>query len=478
MSTVPYWSDDQVSLYLGDCLDVLATFTSCSVDAVVTDPPAAIGFMGKDWDTNLGSRDRWIAWLTERMQQVARVLKPGGHALVWALPRTSGWTQIAVEDAELEVRDCIAHIFGQGFPKSRNVSKAMGREAAATREVVGEGARFGRGARQNRSRTEMGYRLSEVNPDGGVALVTAAATENAARWEGWETALKPGHEVWWLARKPLAGTVAANVLEYGTGALNIDGCRVGDGADRASGGLSQAASGAAAYGRRCTPEGRVRPDGGRWPPNVVLTHSADCQLVGTRKVKGITGGPGNHDGSVYGARSNQGAEVRDYADADGLETVEAWNCEPGCPVAELDRQSGVLADNSRQSPGAVSGGFHGGNPSRCVAWPRPDSAGGASRYFPVFRYQAKASPGERPRTADGHAHPTVKPVDLMRWLVRLVTPPGGLVLDPFAGSGTTAEACIIHGFRCILIEQDPVSCDLIRERLRKPIQPDLFGAEL
>src|ERR1035441_6981755 len=137
----PYWSDDQVTLYLGDCLDVLAGLEPGSVDAIVTDPPAAISFMGREWDSDLGGRDKWVAWLTECMTEALRVLKPGGHALVWALPRTSGWTQWALEDAGFEIRDCIPHLFGSGMPKGLNVSKAIDKAAGAEREVVGLSAR-------------------------------------------------------------------------------------------------------------------------------------------------------------------------------------------------------------------------------------------------------------------------------------------------------------------------------------------------
>lgn len=422
----PYWQDDPVTLYHGDCLDVLAGMPDASVDAIVTDPPAGISFMGKDWDGNLGHRDRWIAWLAERMTQAARVLKPGGHALVWSLPRTAGWTQIACEDAGLEIRDSIAHIFGQGFPKSKDVSKAIDKAAGAAREVVG--------ASPFASRKPNGTWTGEVYGDEPVhrqgPSLTAPATEDASRWAGWGTALKPAHEVWWLARKPLAGTVAANALEYGTGGLNIDACRVTAGRDYRDKRASVVGLGSNRNGDAYGEWGRIRADSaheaGRWPPNVVLTHSPDC----------------------------------------------AEDCVPWCPVPEMDGQSGASVSrigSLRQSaqPGDGYGMTHTGSEYA--------DHGGASRFFPVFRYQAKASSDERPRLEDGTAHCTVKPLGLMRWLVQLVTPPGGLVLDQFAGSGATAEACVIHGFRSVLIEQDVKSCALIRERLRKPIQVDLFA---
>jgi len=379
------------------------------------------------------SGNEYQDWCRLWARECLRVLKPGGHLLAFGGTRTWHRLTCAIEDGGFEIRDTVADltgvdgpglmwVYGQGFPKNHDVSKAIDKNAGAEREVIGEGARFGRGARQARTRVEMGYRPSEVNPDGGVVAITEPATEDAARWEGWGTALKPAWEPIVVARKPLAGTVAASVLEHGTGALNIDACRVATGPDddiyaknpHTHGGFGH--GDAQVYG-----DGKgsdYRPQDGRWPPNVLLGEEA---------------------------------------------------------AAVLDRQGGASVSRighprASAAPGTGYGMTHTGAEYA--------DAGGASRFFPVFRYEPKAPAHERPRGEDGSAHPTVKPVDLMRWLVRLVTPPGGLVLDPFAGSGTTAEACIVHGFRCVLVEKDEASCRLIRKRLRKPIQPDLFGAEV
>lgn len=238
------------------------------------------------------------------------------------------------------------------------------------------------------------------------------------------TALKPAWEPVVVARKPLAGTVATNVLEHGTGALNIDGCRVSPGTPVSGGG------GWAAHRVEET-SGWDRPyvngvsktephDAGRWPPNVLLGEDA---------------------------------------------------------AAELDRQSGVLtsgklmphhADNGKAA--GTLGAFAGASGRESYG-----DSGGASRFFPVFRYEAKADAYERPRLPDGTQWPTVKPVPLMQWLVRLVTPPGGKVLDLFCGTGTTGEACTIEGFDCILLDRDPQALALTRVRLAKPVQPSLFG---
>ncbi|HEU4752420.1 MAG TPA: DNA methyltransferase [Armatimonadota bacterium] len=415
-----------LTVHAGDCLDLLRTMPDASVDAVVTDPPAGIAFMGKDWDRDKGGRDAWVAWLTSVMTEVRRVLKPGGHALVWALPRTSHWTATALEDAGLEIRDCVVHLFGSGFPKSLDIGKAIDKAAGAEREVVG------------RILSPAGNGKAGTVALGGAwqdaPVITAPATDDAKRWDGWGTALKPGQEHWWLVRKPLEGTVAANVLAHGVGGLNVDGCRIPmtdadrEVVDKRSGaddgqrdGIYSDGLGLRAPGERFTSH-----TAGRWPANLVLTHSADCP----------EGGP----------------------------------CAGDCPVAELDGQSGWSKSPDKvvqgQSRAQQTGQMYSGRDQRNRREvPGHGDSGGASRFFPTFRYQAKAPARERPRLPDGTAWPTVKPLGLMRWLVRLITPPGGLVLDPFGGTGTTAEACALEGFRCVLIESDPTALELTRVRL-------------
>lgn len=506
----PYWSDgESVTLYLGKCEEVLPGLPAESVDAVVTDPPAAIAFMGRAWDSDLGGRDRWVAWLADCMGKTAGVLKPGGHLLAWSLPRTSHWTALALEDAGLEIRDCVMHLFGSGFPKSLDVSRAIDRRRDDTADVdrvrawldaerrkagltlgqindhFGHASNGGGSASSwttnptsralptweqwGRLRDLIGFgdemdaevwRLNGRKSTPGEAWerrefiaarpgvtktfnvgateaigsrpdVTAPATEDAARWDGWGTALKPGQEMWWLARKPLAaGTVAGNVLEFGTGALNVDGCRVEGGARPLRIGHDGKEVGTLYEGGFGGSHADGTTDMGRWPANIVLTHSAACN----------------------------GA------------------CAADCPVAELDRQSGVLQGGGRLDVTGIKAEnkIYGRRPEALNGiWER--DKGGASRFYPVFRYQAKAPASERPRLEDGTAHETVKPLGLISWLVRLITPPGGTVLDMFAGSGPVAEACIVEGFRCVLVEQDPKSAALIRKRLSKPIQPVMFG---
>jgi DNA methylase len=437
MIRTPYYTDESVTLWGGDALDVLRGMPDSCVHAVVTDPPAGIGFMGKEWDGPRGGREAWSAWLAGIMREALRVTRPGGHALVWALPRTAHWTACGLEDAGWEIRDRITHLFGSGFPKSRDVSKAIDAAAGAPREVVGDSPFAARKPNGSAGVTSVGL---SATPG---AQVTAPATPAAQQWAGWGTALKPGAEDWWVARKPLDGTVAANVLEWGTGALNVDGCRVGtqDNLGRPTtsntfllGGCASVAElEALAEANQPTPDGR---------------NMARASLARYRRFAGTvtTGNPaGRWPANV----------VLD-----------------GDAAAELDEQVPVAGSNST-SPGSAGQGMFGDRVGGATHDTR--DSGGASRFFPVFRYEPKAPTFERPRV-DGQGHSTVKPLDLMRWLVRLVCPPGGTVLDMFAGSGTTGEACIVEGFRAVLVESDPASLPLIVARLSKPIQPDLFGA--
>ena len=216
-------SSERFAVHVGDNLPILKTLPDNSVDAIVTDPPAGIGFMGKEWDKDKGGRDKWIDWMAEVAAECLRVIKPGGHALVWALPRTSHWTATAWENAGWEPRDRICHIFSTGFPKSANISKQIDRMAGAEREVVS---------------TNPNYRPNSgaiADPkwwqDRSSGLITAPATDAAKQWDGYGTALKPAVEDYWLFRKPIEKglNIAENVLKWGTGGLNIDGCRVQSG---------------------------------------------------------------------------------------------------------------------------------------------------------------------------------------------------------------------------------------------------------
>ncbi|MGI9159775.1 MAG: DNA-methyltransferase [Saprospiraceae bacterium] len=427
------------TLYLGDCLDVLATLPAESVDAIVTDPPAGIAFMGKHWDQDKGGRDAWIAWMQDVAAECLRVLKPGGHALVWAIPRTSHWTGQAWEQAGWQPRDKIYHAFGSGFPKSLDISKALDKMAGAEREVIGPNRFANVNGESNLNCYGAASRPSE----------TAPATEAARQWNGWGTALKPAVEEWWLFRKPLIGTVAQNILAHGVGGLNVGGCRVKTEGEQPSGSGRRAGSGNT-YGLKhwFAPQGgnggNVTPEAGRFPANLI------------------------HDGS---------------------EEVVGVFPETGSPRPERTAQRGGTAWHGRD-------GF--GSPDMIGTWPK-DTGGSAARFF----YTAKASMADRDEGLEGfdariagcmnmrndaHAqrtgntfapkrnhHPTVKPTDLMRYLARLITPPGGTVLDPFMGSGSTGKGALLEGFRFVGIEREAEYLEIAAARIRKAQeQPDLF----
>ena len=342
------------TLYRGDCMDVLPTLPK--VDAVITDPPYGLAFMGKKWDYDVPGEAIW--------RECLRVLKPGGHLLAFAGTRTQHRMAVRIEDAGFEIRDMIAWVYGSGFPKSLDVSKAIDKAAGVAFDAVpasGVGFMNAEGAG--------GYNVTKNQ-----LVRKGDSTEAARQWQGWGTALKPALEPITVARKPLVGTVAANVLEHGTGALNIDGCRVpGQKPDTTRGASRKASSMVGTLGA----QGRIVDDGlGRWPANLI------------------------HDGS-----------------------------EPA------------------------------------------DLLGEAARFF----YCAKASKADR---GAENIHPTVKPTELMRYLCRLVTPPGGLVLDPFMGSGSTGKAAVLEGFRFIGIEREPKYFDIACERIYNAYrQNTLFGQD-
>lgn len=491
-----------ITLLLGDCLEKLRELPSDSVDALLTDPPAGINFMNQDFDSDRGGRDAWIAWLSAIMQEALRVVKPGGHALVWALPRTSHWTGMALEKAGWEIRDSIHHGFSTGMIKSRNISKDIDARLGAERLVVGNvpqsGAKFKLAAD---AISNGGFN----SPDRKAYEVTAPATPEAKAAEGFGTGVSPAHEVWWLCRKPLVEkTIAEQFMATGTGAINIDACRVGTRNQTIVRGGNRDRS---AYGKFAHDDQvqEFHYETGRCPSNAIFSHDEAC--VPTRVTRVASSNPIHREegsagltGATYsGGRIRQRAyESPGYAEEDGKEAVIEYQCVEGCAVLDLNRQgialglgkSGSMAsdtlrgvDASWFSPGAgtmaAPRDYHGGS-------------GPISRFFPVFhpfRYQPKPARSERemgcdslplrsagevtggreegsagldsPRAGAGRGtglrnfHPTIKGIDLMAWMLRLICPPNGVALDVFAGSGVVGLACQKEGMSFIGIELNP-----------------------
>ena len=409
-----------IDLRLGDCLDVLRTLPDNSVDSIVTDPPYGLSFMGKRWDYDVPSVEVWAECL--------RVLKPGGHLLAFAGTRTQHRMAVRIEDAGFEIRDMIAWVYGSGFPKSLDVSKAIDNAAGAVRERIPGG--------QAGENTILGGRKS------GEAISDEAITPAAIQWQGWGTALKPALEPITVARKPLVGTVAANVLAWGTGAINVDGGRVGTGADKGVWPVTQRRHNDVAWTVQ-----PVETDSsvGRFPANLI--HDGSDEVVGLFPETTSGANPTRRGGMGF-----HGASGQESCDAprgqDSGSAARFFYCakaskadrDEGCGALPM-RTAGEMTDRDEGTDGLNS--------------PR-----------------AGAGRGEGAR----NFHPTVKPTDLMRYLCRLVTQPGGTVLDPFMGSGSTGKGAMAEGFRFIGIERDPDYFKIAEARVASgiPRQMGLF----
>ena len=391
--------DNRVTLLLGDCLTSLHKIPSDSVDSIVTDPPYGLNFMGKKWDYDIPSVEIWSECL--------RVLKPGGHMLAACGTRTQHRMVVNIENAGFEIRDVITHLYGQGFPKSQDISKAIDKAAGADRETIGV---------KPKTRSD---NPSSGSPKGGRScgaifddeksemLLTAPATEEAKQWSGWGSALKPACEFWTLCRKPLSeSTIANNVLKHGTGALNIDAGRIGTEGSRTNASAPKAERNGFVKGFVGGTE-TVIHDQGRFPSNLILDEEA---------------------GKLLDEQS-------------GVTKSTAPN--------KTDNRTVEKAGNSLQLGKA---GLH-----------SPDNSysdqGGASRFF----YCAKSSKSDR---GESNVHPTVKPIKLMEYLIKLITQPNGVVLDPFMGSGTTGIAAKKNGFRFIGMEMQTEYMAIAENRIK------------
>jgi DNA modification methylase len=395
---VPYYDKDGITIFCGDCRKVIPHIGI--VDAVVTDPPYGLGFMGKTWDSTVPPVELWMA--------VLNALKPGGHLLSFAGTRTHHRMAVNIEDAGFEIRDMIAWVYGSGFPKSMDVSKAIDKAAGAEREVVGQ-HKFA--ARRPNIKRGRGENVCTEGGDLGTPTLTAPSTDAAKQWDGWGTALKPALEPITLARRPLIGTVVQNVLEHRTGALNIDGCRI------------------EAFGRPL--------------------REIDPKQTNSVVYEGRVGGGTGFDGGSKAIGTTDHGRWPANLIHDGSEEVVEQFPETTSGANPTRRSSAKFKNAYSEFAGQESCEQH-----------RGADAGNASRFF----YCAKASSEDR---GPGNNHPTVKPVALMRWLVRLVTCETSVVLDPFAGSGTTLVAAKLEGRRAIGIEMDENYAKIAVDRLKE-----------
>jgi len=409
-----------MKLINADCIEAMKAMPDNSVDSIVTDPPYELGFMGKSWDAS------GIAFNIEVWQEALRVIKPGGHLIAFSGSRTYHRMAVAIEDAGFQIRDQIMWVYGSGFPKSHNISKGIDKAAGAEREIVDsyKGVTKGDGGRYNWHNTdEVGSTM--VN-------VTIPSTAAAQQWNGWGTALKPAHEPMVLARKPLEGTVANNVMTFGVGGLNIDGSRV------SSQDSFEGMKGFASMKLNARRDGESEEE---WK---FRCESGPEQQESLRKLQELGRFPANfiHDGSdevvaLFPDTKSGGKQTTDFANEDGLfgfggQPQNATEPSSGsaarffycAKASKRDRNEGLEGfEAKRDHDGRKDGGVGGDNPRN------------------------------RTNNAKLNHHPTVKPTSLMQYLVRLVTPPNGIVLDPFMGSGSTGKACAYEDFEFIGIDQ-------------------------
>jgi site-specific DNA-methyltransferase (adenine-specific) len=411
-------------IYEGNNLDTLRSMPTNSVDSIVTDPPYGLSFMGKKWDYDVPSVELWAECL--------RVLKPGGHLLAFAGTRTQHRMAVRIEDAGFEIRDMIAWVYGSGFPKSLDISKAIDNAAGAEREVVGTRKRPGGPSGMTAAN---GWNDGPMAEDDSTVKVTAPATEAARQWEGWGTALKPAMEPVTVARKPFDTTVAENVLTHGTGGLNIDGCRVATEETISNHGRSAESAISKGVYRDSQAQAPHQKEGqklGRWPANLI--HDGSEEVVAGFPQSSITGKRTGQSKSATVSGTNwlsDNHESTEYTDSGSA--ARFFYC---AKASKTDRDEGCGEIEPQQRDESRKQGDPGGdNPRNRGAQPRANH------------------------------HPTVKPTDLMRYLCRLVTPPGGTVLDPFMGSGSTGKAAVLEGFRFIGCEIEPEYVAIARKRI-------------
>lgn len=422
----------------GDCVEIMRSLPANSVDSIVTDPPYELGFMGKSWDST------GIAYSVRMWDEALRVLKPGGHLLAFSGSRTYHRMACAIEDAGFEIRDQIMWVYGSGFPKSLDVEKAINKTAGIEYKAQpASGVGF-------MNSTDDGY-----NTTLNQLVQVGESTDKAKQWAGWGTALKPAHEPIVMARKPLIGTVAANVIIHGTGALNIDGSRIAYKDNEVDFSVKQNQTTNATVqmgGAKPGDSIQMFKENGRWPANFI--HDGSDEVVelfpdtGMAKPERI----GKKGGSGFGFfDDNKTANTQGRWPADsGGSASRFFYC---AKASKKDRNAG-LDDFAGKEIGVKGNGL-----ARTCATCGSSTLQGCECPDRTYVNPTRAN-----------HHPTVKPTDLMRYLVKLVTPPNGTVLDPFTGSGSTGKAAMLEGFNFIGCELDPDYIAIANARIKHALE--------
>ena len=419
---------------IGDCLELMKELPDNSIDSIVTDPPYGINFMAKKWDYDVPTVEVW--------KECLRVLKPGGHIVVACGTRTQHRMAVNIEDAGFEIRDIITWLYGSGFPKSLNIGKAVDKLEGNDRELVGV-------SKSEKDFRDLGKNTKEIHGMDKLGVGVSCKrkeiniTKGTTDWEGWGTALKPAQELWTLARKPLSEkTVALNVLKWGTGGINIDDCRVPLGDEKQPSGSAKRVFAKNQFNEEKNyGDNKQTPADGRFPANVI--HDGSEEVVnlfpstksGTGAIKKQSSKTlDGNSGSAYGSESRpEGEEMISYGDSGSA--ARFFYC---AKASKAERNEGLQQLEHKQMDTSRKEGNPGGN-----------------------------NPRNRGVHKSQNFHPTVKPVKLMRYLIRLITPKGGILLDPYFGSGTTGVACIEEGIRFLGFELSEEYEPIIKGRLNK-----------
>jgi site-specific DNA-methyltransferase (adenine-specific) len=422
--------EEKVNLILGNSLDKLKELEDNSIDSIVTDPPYGLSFMGKKWDYDVPSQEIW--------EECLRVLKPGGYLLAFAGTRTQHRMAVRIEDAGFEIRDMIAWVYGSGFPKSHNIGKAVDKLQGNER-VVEEREPFGREGRKTSGKAKFGVEGWDTKP-------TMQFTKGTSEWEGWGTALKPALEPITVARKPFKGSVAQNVLKWGTGGINIDGCRVEATKEDVEGLFRTPSRGGKPGEFNSCGVIQSKPSSlGRFPANLITDGSDEVVGLFPKTGKGNGKGAYNYAGTEYNNKDTS------MFNGDKPEAPSNFNDSGSasrffyCAKASKSERNKGLEGFENNAPPYES---HRANYANTKGIDNPRAGAGRSG-------------GD-----NRNNHPTVKPISLMRYLVRLVTPKNGTVLDPFMGSGTTGISAKLEGFDFIGIEREEEYIKIAEARIK------------